>query len=103
MDARMTPRQAQGQARMNDMIETATAVRGVAFGLVVMAGVQARLAMRLFDASTGGEAPAEARIATAKQIMDCVRQLASELSLRPGQLAEALRHAKVVHREAFGR
>jgi|GEM_PF-2530236 len=102
-DVKLTPRQAQGQARMVEMLEVARATKGDAFGAVVTAGVQARLAMRLFDASRNFAAPQEERSAMAHQIMDCVRQLARDLALRPGELGEALKHARVVHREAFER
>lgn len=99
----LTPRQSQGAARMTEMLLTARAVHGDAFGAVVWGGVQARLAMMLFDAITSFSAPQERRNSVAQQIMECVRQMATELKLGPGQLAEALRHAKVVYREGFER
>lgn len=92
----LTPRQSQGVARMAEMFETARAVHGDAFCATVWSAVHVRMLMRAFDNAT----PAE-RIVAARAFMDGVREVARDLNLRPGQLAEALRHARVVYREGF--
>lgn len=94
----LTPRQSQGAARMNEMMLTARAVHGDAFGAVVWSAVHVRVLMRAFDDA----APAE-RLVAARAFMDSVREVARNLKLRPGQLSEALRHARVVYREGFSR
>lgn len=94
----LTPRQAQGAARMTEMLLTARAVHGDAFGAVVWSAVHVRVLMRAFDDA----APAE-RLVAARAFMDSVREVARNLKLRPGQLSEALRHARVVYREGFER
>lgn len=92
------PRQSQGLARLVDMLRTARLVHGEAFGAVVWAAVQTRIVMRRYD-----DASFDVREATALRLVKSVRLLAQRLRLPPGQLAEALKHAQVVHREAFER
>lgn len=87
-----------GAARMTEMIETARAVRGDGWAAVVWATVHVRVAMHAFD-----NALQEDRLVAARQLMNGVRQLAADLKLAPGELAEALRHARVVYREGFER
>lgn len=93
----LTPRQSQGVARMTEMLVTARQVHGDAFCATVWAAVYARVLMRALD----GASPAE-RVVAAGAFMSGVREVAGD-RLRPGQLAEALRHAKVVYREGFER
>lgn len=102
MSARLTPKQAQGNTRLADMLYTAGAVKGDAFGAVLFSAVQARCLMAAFDFDNRGATPQQ-RAATAQRLMNCVRELATSLALPPGQLAEALRHARVAYREAFER
>jgi hypothetical protein len=102
VSAKLTPRQAQGHARLVDILYTARAVKGDAFGAVVFSAVQARCLMAAFDFEHRNATMLQ-RTAVAARLMDCVRQLATALALPPGQLAEALRHARVAHREAFER
>lgn len=97
MSARL-PRQSQGLARLVDMLRTARLVHGEAFGAVVWAAVQTRIEMRRHDAASF-----DVREAAARRLAESVRLLAQGLRLPPGQLAEALKHARVVHREAFER
>lgn len=103
VDPSLTPRQAQGQHRLAEMLYTARAVKGDAFGAVVYAAVQARVSMSVFDRGIGRTATSRERSHTAHTLINVVRQLASTLDLPPGQLAEALKHARVMHREAFER
>ena len=94
----LTPRQSQGAHRMAEMFETARAVHGDAFAATVWAAVHVRVLMRQFD-----DVPQAERLVAARAFMNGVRQIATDLKLRPGQLAEALRHARVVYREGFER
>lgn len=94
----LTPRQSQGVARMDEMFATARMVHGDAFAATVWSAVHVRILMRAFDNAT----PAE-RLHAARAFMDGVREVARNLKLRPGQLSEALRHARVVYREGFER
>jgi len=103
MAPRLTPRQAQGQHRLTEMLGTARAVKGDAFGAVAYAAVQARVSMATFDFGIGKTASMRERSHVAHCLMDVVRELASTLELPPGHLAEALRHARVMYREGFER
>jgi hypothetical protein len=94
----LTPRQSMGVARTAEMFDVARQVHGDAFAATVWAAVHARVLMRAFDDSP----PAE-RLHAARAFMDGVREVARNLKLRPGQLSEALRHARVVYREGFER
>lgn len=96
--ADVTPRQSQGAARMSDMVETTITVRGLPFAAVMWAAVKARVAMSVLEG-----APADERLAAARAFLEGVRETAQVLNLQPGQLAEALRHARVVYREGFSR
>lgn len=88
---------------MADMLETVRLVKGDCFHAVTFAGVQARAAMSMYDRTTSGNALPAERLRIAKELMDCVRRLATGLALPPGQLAEALKHARVMYREGFER
>ena len=103
MSARLTPRQAQGQHRLAEMLYTARAVKGDAFGSVAYAAVQARVSMAAFDHGIGRTASFAERGRIAHNLMDVVRQLATTLDLPPGMLAEALKHARVMYCEAYER
>lgn len=103
MEPGLTPRQAQGQHRLLEMLHTVRAVKGDAFGAVAYAAVQARVSMAVFDRGIGKTASFRERSHTAGSLMDVVRELASTLDLPPGQLAEALKHARVMYREAYER
>lgn len=94
----LTPRQSMGIARMTEMIETARAVHGDAFGATVWAAVHVRVLMRQFD-----DVPQAERLVAARALMAGVRDIAARLKLGPGQLAEALKHARTVYREGFER
>lgn len=99
----VTPRQSQGHYRLAEMLYTARAVKGDAFGAVAYAAVQARVSMAVFDQGIGKTASAKERGQVAHCLMDVVRELASTLELPPSRLAEALRHARVMYREGFER
>lgn len=102
MSVRLTPRQSQCRARLADMLETVRRVKGDAFHAVAYSAVQARLAMAMFDRSEY-RASFERRSQVAAELMRGVRELSTTLSLPPGQLAEALRHARTMYREGFER
>lgn len=103
MEPYLTPRQAQGQHRLAEMLYTARAVKGDAFGAVAYAAVQVRVSMAAFDHGIGKTASFAERGRVAHNLMDVVRQLATTLDFPPGMLAEALKHARVMYREAFER
>ena len=98
MRARLTPRESQGHKRLTDMLETVRLVKGDAFHAVAYMALQARATMARYDRAGGTE-----RIQTARQLMESIREMAQALALRPGQLAEALRHARVMYREGIER
>jgi hypothetical protein len=103
MSRPLTPSQSQGHARLTDMLETVRLVKGDAFHAVTFAAVQARMAMEMWDQAGGRQATNGQRLQVAQKLMETVRSLAQALALPPGQLAEALRHARAMYREGFQR
>lgn len=85
------------------MLETVRLVKGDAFHAVTFAAVQARLAMAMWDEAGGRYASGAQRLQVAQKLIETVRALAQLLALPPGQLAEALRHARSMYREGFQR